>query len=154
MKLSELKEELEFNQMSQSLQKSIDLSINFYDSIYLKTIEKLSQVKSKYSFETIHHHFGANNNEDIEIHLEFVTGVGSDYSTIVCLNMRGGVNDDKEFGEIIEAMVVKNIPWDKFTEDESDEYCEISERLFYTWLAYMWQEIDGNETGLKVGCQK
>jgi len=150
MTLKELKEELRFNQMGKSLQIAIEARIDFYDSIYSKTVETLSKVKGKYSFETIRQHFNFNKNENWEIHLEFVTGVGLDYSIIVCLNMRGGVDDDKEFGRIIEMMDFRKIPWDTFSDEESDMYCEISERMFYTWLAFIWQEINGFETGLKV----
>ena len=150
MTLNELKEEIGYSKMSQQLQINIDNRIKYYDSIYLKTLDTLGRIRAKYNFDTIHKHYCDGQYSSGEIHLEFVTGVGLDYSIILCLNMGGGVDDDLEFGKIIEMMDMKYFIWDTLTDAESDIYYEISERLFYTWLAKSWQQVDGWETGLKV----
>jgi len=154
MKLESLKSEIGFDKLSAISQKRLNNYIKFYDSIYQETKNRFIKIKAKCNFETIHKHFGNGTKIEGGIHLEFVTGIGSDFSTIICLNNHGTVYDDKEFGTIIQNINDVDIQWsedlDQYTDKEAEICFEITARLFYTWIAFIWQEIDGHETGLNV----
>lgn len=151
MSLEELKDEIEFDNLYPKAKIGIDEFINYYDSIYETTKLVFGKVKAKYKFENIHQFYGDGTGAHGEIHLEFATGVGLDFSTIICLNNGGNVDDDSSFGKIIEDGWSEKINWNELINDKGwNQFYKIVERLFYSWIAYIWQDVKGYETGLKV----
>lgn len=141
MIIDKIKNLVKIDQVDHQTQADFFTFINYLDENFEKCKSKLTEVKNKYNFFNIHNYFpGAVG----DVHLEFVTGAGIDTSTIVCLNNCGNVDSDDELGVLIEE-----VPFALLQKTWEENY-DTLERLYYTWLAFAWQEIKGYETELKV----
>jgi len=110
------------------------------------TFEKINQ---KYDYkryaELVH-------DPSLDTHLEFWRGSGQ-FNLEVCLASLNGVyHPDADFGTFYDLDELCN--WRKFKEYQNDEqeylFLELSDNLFYTWLAYIWQSFNKNLGGFPV----
>jgi hypothetical protein len=119
---------------------------SYLTSITSQTEEKFRRIKDKYNLNNRRHIFP---DPTIDTHLEFWRGSG-DYNVGVCVADKTGVHDnDKEFG-----LIINEWPYDNFLIIDSDieqgKFFKIADNIFYTWISYLWQTIDGHETQLSV----
>ena len=119
---------------------------SYLSSITSQTRDKLRTIKEKYHFNNRQHIFPDPVNDT---HLEFWRGSG-DYNVAVCLADKTGVYDnDKELG-----IIIREWPYDNFftidNDTEQGKYFKIADNIFYTWISFLWQTIEGHETQLSV----
>lgn len=145
--------------------------IDYYVGQTESTSQTLLKVKQKYNFNTINE---ISKNKG-DTYLAFYFG-GSLYTTWVCTISEGGVGpEDEEFGEFIKDIDDINISEDQknridslrnaivvdanlFPPEKEDFYSEIfyklREQIYHSWLAFIWQEIDGDSTQLAVNIEE
>jgi len=123
------------------------LQVNgYYNQITPETRLILTEIKNKYAYSK-RNLFALR--PDLDTHLEFWRGSG-DYTVAVSLADETGVyNIDTEFGCFISDWNYENV---QIMDDESDNtlFYIIRDAMFYTWLAYLWQTIKGDETLLTL----
>jgi len=144
------KDVIEFYKNEQKLSDDIIynlLQVNeYYNQVTPKTRLILTEIKNKYTYSK-RNLFAQQ--PDLDTHLEFWRGSG-DYNVTVSLADETGVYDaDSEFGCFISDWNYENF---QIMDDESENtlFYTIRDTMFYTWLAYLWQTIKGDETLLTV----
>lgn len=143
------------------LEQNIYDAIEFYCSQNEHLKEQFAKIVQKYTFE---------NRDNLELFTEkqyqfylcFFRGSG-DYELYVRLNIDGGITGiDKEFGVIDKVFQSSNTNLAKNQQIQVDleqfpismfQYYEgiaygIISRIYFTWLASVWQEVGGNNNGL------
>ncbi|MCE3227235.1 MAG: hypothetical protein K0S32_1786 [Bacteroidetes bacterium] len=131
---------------SAEVENNIVAIARYYVSISEQTRSVLSRIKDKYQYSK------RNNfvlDLHLDTHLEFWRGSG-DFNIAVFLADNTGTYDrDPEFGCFIEETTYSgHVEIENY--DELTLYYMIYENLFHAWLAFLWQEVGGNETGMVV----
>ncbi len=87
-----------------------------------------------------------------DTHLEFWRGSGQFNLVVLLASIEGTYDTDPDFGNFYELYDL--LDWRIFEEYQNDDqeylFCELSESLFYTWLAFMWQNFNKNLGGFSV----
>jgi hypothetical protein len=88
----------------------------------------------------------------LDTHIEFWRGSGQFDLVVLQASLNGVYNPDPDFGEFYNQFQLCD--WTKFSEYQNDEeadlFCELQYNLFYTWLAYMWQNFNDDLGGFPV----
>ncbi|MEJ1241067.1 hypothetical protein WBG78_23165 [Chryseolinea sp. T2] len=119
---------------------------SYLGSITTATKDKLRAIKKKYNFDNRQNIIP---NPANDTHLEFIKGLG-EYNILVFLADKTGVYDnDKELG-----VIIREWPYANFLTIDNDielgKYYKIVDNIFYTWLSFLWQTVEGHETKLSV----
>lgn len=132
--------------LSSTVRQNLLQTSKFYNSISAPTRDILYRIKEKYSYT----------NRDLfakekllDTHLEFWRSSGG-YDIGLCLADITGVYDlDDEFGCFIKEESIEGFVEFGNTND-SNIYWLLRTNLFYTWLSYIWQSIEGYKTLMPV----
>lgn len=123
--------------------------IDYYENRRSQTIEKLTSLLNKYNFQTIDK---INECPDYPS-VTLFKGVDT-FTFYPVIDYQGGISEiDSEIGVIIEQceLWLKN---DILSEQEQDSLSGYSWQyhkiIIFTWLASIWQEIDGDKYGIVV----
>ncbi len=145
-------------ELHQKLEKKLKLFIEYLINQTENTKKRLSEVVEKFNYETI------SPNEDYNTWpiLEFWRGV-DDYSSVVGLNYDGDIDIlDEEEPILLQNQENKNDTFNLIKEIKIDlekypisslgyyEYKFNEKALFYAWISFLWQEIEGYKSGIKV----
>lgn len=134
---------------------------NYLESQTEQTRIRLIDVLQKINYETI----VPNEEDKIWPDLEFWRGM-DDYGTVVALNFGGGIETLNNFQPIVKGRYEDYIPYISETKVKQSikinlekfpislhgryEYKFNETYLYHAWLAFLWQDIDGYNCGIKV----
>jgi hypothetical protein len=88
----------------------------------------------------------------LDTHIEFWRGSGEFDLAVLQASLNGVYDPDPDFGRFYDQY--KLCDWTKFNEYQNDDqanlFYELQYDLFYTWLAFMWQNFNNNLGGFPV----
>lgn len=88
----------------------------------------------------------------LDTHIEFWRGSGEFDLAVLQASLNGVGYPDPDFGRFYDQYQLCD--WTKFIEyqndDQADLFYELQYNLFYTWLAFMWQNFNTNLGGFPV----
>lgn len=116
---------------------------NYWISISDSTSSSLKDIVEKYQFENLKN---IRRNDSQTTHLEFWKDIGL-FSLSPALEDHD-IDDDymlfvEDFHDKINFSNINEIE-----DEELDIYYELLDRLFYTWISFLWQECEGSKSGI------
>jgi hypothetical protein len=114
-----------------------------------RIIEVFKKVNQKYDYK---HYEQLVDIASLDTHIEFWRGSGEFDLAVLLASLNGVYDPDPDFGRFYDQYALCD--WTKFKEYQNDDqanlFYELQYSLFYTWLAFMWQNFNNNLVGFPV----
>ncbi len=131
------------NDYSEDLVLKIKDICNYWSNISDSTSSKLKEIVEKYQYENLNN---IRRDDSQTTHLEFWKDIGV-FSLSPALEDHDIDDDFMLFVEDFHGKIdFSNV--NEIEDEELDIYYELLDRLFYTWISFLWQECDGSKSGI------
>ncbi|MEH0157098.1 hypothetical protein V6R21_23455 [Limibacter armeniacum] len=131
------------NDYSEDLILKVEDICNYWSSISDSTSSKLKEIVEKYQYENLKN---IRRDDSQTTHLEFWKDIGI-FSLSPALEDHDIDDDFMLFIEDFHGKInFSNV--NEIEDEELDIYYELLDRLFYTWISFLWQECDGSRSGI------